>query len=290
MTITNTITPLATAIQLSPLMDPDGVPMQGMAGEPLAADEQGVVYTLRDDGPPDVLGELTPTDDGRLILVPLNGLNGLGAHDAHDKDMQKQLARCRRALARSRRRHWQRRVNNLSQRINSGNDRLSANNLNRLQNEHRHATDKLAQAKTREAEAALTAAQALSGDGNVGEINGLGASWWTKNRDKIVGFGAGAASAALVASGASKGTGLNTLINQGWNATKGFLLPPSQRSAAPAALPSTAQNTIAPRMPVTNQNEQPVQMPIVQAGIDTKTMLLISGLGLGALVLLRSKR
>ena len=358
----------APMIILSPLIDPDGVPMQGLAGEPLAADEQGIVYTLRDDGPPELLGELAPTEDGRLILIPMNGLGA----SASEKDSQIQLARCRRALARSRRKHWQRRLQHLSTRISRGqaSGRLSAQELSRLQNEQHIANNKLELAKTREAEAesALSTANALplSGDDDmaglagrkrfskkflkqalimaatggaaapflaasrtrqgrrmtgrflnddgtdptiagdempvstqVGGMDGLGASWWSKNRDKIVGFGAGAASAALVASGASKGSGLNTLINQGWDATKGFFLPQSQGGPAPAPAPTAMPMAMPAAMPMamptrmTVSNVPAAPMPMTQAGIggiDTKTILLISGLGLGALVLLRPKR
>ena len=44
--------PTAPARFLSPLIDRDGAPIEGLAGQPLAADEHGIVYTLRADGPP----------------------------------------------------------------------------------------------------------------------------------------------------------------------------------------------------------------------------------------------
>ena len=74
------------------------------------------------------------------------------------------------------------------------------------------------------------------------QIAGMGdiGSWWTRNREKVMGFGAGAASAALVASGASKGTGLNTLLTQGWDAAKGFLVPQSP-GGGPAPAPVLMQ-------------------------------------------------
>ena len=109
-----------------------------------------------------------------------------------------------------------------------------------------------------------------------------------KNREKILGFGAGAASAALVASGASKGTGLNTLVNKGWDAAKGFFIPPDQTApTAAAATPSAA-----PMMMPTPRSADPTIRfaPASIGGMDAKTLLLLGGLGLGVLVLFRTKK
>ncbi len=353
--------PNAPMIILSPLIDPDGVPMQGLAGEPLAADEQGIVYTLRDDGPPDVLGELASDEDGRLILIPMSGLGAT----AGEKEARIQVAKCRRAMARGRRRHWERRLQHLNKRIANGQAKgtLTPRESARLEREKQTATTMLEQAKSREAaaESSLTSASnaPLSDDGEdmaglgrfrmkknflkraalmaatggaaapfmaarrtkIGkrtfgrflnddgtdpmmagdelpvstQVAGVGdiGSWWTKNREKVLGFGAGAASAALVASGASKGTGLNTLLTTGWDAAKGFFVPKAQ-GAAPAPMPTAvASAPIAMRaaMPVMRSAAPPMQMAQAGiAGIDGKTLLLIGGLGLGALVLLRPKR
>lgn len=361
--------PPGTTILLSPLIDADGVPLQGLAGEPLAADEQGIVYTLRDDAVPEVLGELAPDDQGRMILIPLNGLGAT----AGEREARVQAARCRQAMARSRRRHHERRVKRLTARITSGQARgtLAPNQVARLEREKQHAMTKLEQAKAKEASAtqALTAATStpLSGidadgddldglgrfrikrkflkrgalmaatggaaapflaartrrgrrafggalnddgtdDGMAGDeapvstqMNGLGevGSWWTKNREKILGFGAGAASAALVASGTTKGTGLNTLVTKGIDVAKGFFLPPSQ-GGNPA--PGPAPVAIAQRAPAPAPTMMPAFAParvaataptMAQAGVggfDGKTLLLLGGLGLGALVLLRPAR
>jgi hypothetical protein len=138
----------------------------------------------------------------------------------------------------------------------------------------------------------------LNGDGMTGhevpvstQVNGVGdiGSLWTKNREKVLGFGAGAASAALVASGASKGTGLNTLVNKGWDAAKGFFIPQSQGGApAPAPMPMAMPSA----MPLMRTRSAAPPMQMAQAsigGMNSKTLLLIGGLGLGALVLLRRK-
>ena len=158
--------PNAPMIILSPLVDPDGVPMQGLAGEPLAADEQGVVYTLRDDGPPDVLGELAADDEGRLILIPMSGL-GAGSGE---KEARIQVAKCRRAMARGRRKHWERKVQHLIKRVERGqtNGSMAPRDLARLEREKQTAVAKLEQAKAREANADTALATAnnlpLSGD------------------------------------------------------------------------------------------------------------------------------
>ena len=137
----------------------------------------------------------------------------------------------------------------------------------------------------------------LNGDGMAGhevpvstQVSGLGdlGSWWTKNREKVLGFGAGAASAALVASGASKGTGLNTLVNKGWDAAKGFFIPPDQTApTATAATPGAA-----PMMMPTPRSADPTIRfaPASIGGMDAKTLLLLGGLGLGVLVLFRPKK
>jgi hypothetical protein len=369
--------PNAPTIILSPLIDADGVPLQGLAGEPLAADEQGVVYTLRDDALPEVLGELAPDDHGRMILVPLNGLGAT----AGERSARVQAARCRQAMARSRRRHHERRVKRLTARITNGQARgtLTPNRVARLEREKQQAMAKLEQAKAKEASAtqALTTATALplsgmDGDGMAddGDLDGLGrfrikrkffkraalmaatggaaapfvaasrtrrgrrafggalnddgagddamagaempvatqvgglgevGSWWTKNREKILGFGAGAASAALVASGATKGTGLNTLVTKGWDVAKGFFVPPSQGgSPAPGPMPAAIPMRAPAPMPVAAPSFAtvrtaaaslgPAMVPAGIGGLDGKTLLLLGGLGLGALVLLRPAR
>ena len=352
--------PNAPMIILSPLVDPDGVPMQGLAGEPLAADEQGIVYTLRDDGPPDVLGELVADEDGRLILIPMSGL-GAGAGE---KEARIQVAKCRRAMARGRRKHWERKVQHLTKRIERGqtNGSMAPRDLARLEREKQTDVAKLEQAKAREATADTALATAtnlpLSGDGDdmaglagrkrfgkkflkraalmaftggaaapflaasrtragrktfgrflnddgtdpmmagdempvSTQVAGMGdiGSWWTRNREKVMGFGAGAASAALVASGASKGTGLNTLLTQGWDAAKGFLVPQSPGGGpAPAPVPMPAAMPASMAVMRTRSAAPPMQMAQASiGGMDSKTLLLIGGLGLGALVLLRPK-
>jgi hypothetical protein len=350
--------PNAPTPVLSLLIDRDGTPIEGLAGQPLAADEQGIVYTLRDDGLPEILGGLAGDDDGRLILIPMNGLGAT----ADEKAVRIQAAKCRRAMARGRRKMWQRKIQHLTKRIARGqaNGSLTPEQLTRLEQEKQNATAHLERAKAREAaaETALTDASnlSLSGDGEdmaglagrkrfgkkflkraalmaftggaaapflaasrtragnrafgrffnddgsdpmmagnempvSTQVNGLsdpGASWWTKNREKILGFGAGAASAALVASGASKGTGLNTLVNKGWDAAKGFFIPPDQ--AAPAA--AVAAPSAAPMMMPASRSADPTTR-FAQAsigGMDPKTLLLLGGLGLGVLVLFRPKK
>ena len=247
--------PTAPARFLSPLIDRDGAPIEGLSGQPLAADEHGIVYTLRDDGPPEILGGLAGDEDGRVILIPMSGLAGR-------KRLGKKFLKRAALMA-----------------FTGG-----------------AAAPFLAASRTRAGKRAF--GRFLNGDGMAGhevpvstQVSGLGdlGSWWTKNREKVLGFGAGAASAALVASGASKGTGLNTLVNKGWDAAKGFFIPQSQGGApAPAPMPVAMPSA----MPLMRTRSAAPPMQMAQAsigGMDSKTLLLIGGLGLGALVLLRRK-
>jgi hypothetical protein len=350
--------PNAPTPVLSLLIDRDGTPIEGIGGEPLAADEQGIVYTLRDDGLPEILGGLAGDDDGRLILIPMNGLGAT----ADVKDARIQAAKCRRAMARGRRKMWQRKIQHLSKRIARGqaNGSLTPRERARLEQDLQNATTHLERAKAREAaaETALTDASnlSLSGDGDdmaglagrkrfgkkflkraalmaftggaaapflaasrtragnrafgrflnddgsdpmmagdempvSTQVAGMGdiGSWWTKNREKVLGFGAGAASAALVASGASKGTGLNTLVNKGWDAAKGFFIPPDQ--AAPAGAVATPSTATPMMMPAPRSTDPTMRFaPASIGGMDAKTLLLLGGLGLGVLVLFRPKK
>ena len=246
--------PTAPARFLSPLIDRDGAPIEGLSGQPLAADEHGIVYTLRDDGPPEILGGLAGDEDGRVILIPMSGLAGR-------KRLGKKFLKRAALMA-----------------FTGG-----------------AAAPFLAASRTRAGNRAF--GRFLNGDGMAGhevpvstQVAGMGdlGSWWTKNREKVLGFGAGAASAALVASGASKGTGLNTLVNKGWDAAKGFFIPPDQTApTAAAATPSAA-----PMMMPTPRSADPAMRfaPASIGGMDAKTLLLLGGLGLGVLVLFRPKK
>ncbi len=334
--------PNTPMVILSPLVDPDGTPIEGLGGEPLAADPQGIVYTLRDDGLPQIMGELAPSNDGRLILVPLNGLGT----NADEKSQRMQEAWRRRAHARHRRRHWEKTVRRLTEEIENGqkSGNVTPHHIAKLEKERTDATAHLEKAKAREviAQTALDAAStlqladdqadmaglgrfrmkrkflkraalmaatggaaapfiaashvpgvsvpALSGNESPvsTQVDGLGASWWTRNREKVLGFGAGAASAALVASAASPGTGLNTLVSKGWDAAKGFFVPGQTAPAPAAGMPAAA-----PMMMMPVARSAGPSMPMVQAGIggiDPKTLLLLGGLGLGVLVLFRPKK
>ena len=248
--------PTAPARFLSPLIDRDGAPIEGLAGQPLAADEHGIVYTLRADGPPEILGGLAGDEDGRVILIPMSGLAGR-------KRLGKKFLKRAALMA-----------------FTGG-----------------AAAPFLAASRTRAGKRAF--GRFLNGDGMAGhevpvstQVAGMGdlGSWWTKNREKVLGFGAGAASAALVASGASKGTGLNTLVNKGWDAAKGFFIPPEQ--SAPAAAVAAAPSTATPMMMPSPRSADPTMRfaPASIGGMDAKTLLLLGGLGLGVLVLFRPKK
>ena len=251
--------PTAPARFLSPLIDRDGAPIEGLSGQPLAADEHGIVYTLRADGPPEILGGLAGDEDGRVILIPMSGLAGRKRLGKKFLKRAALMAFTGGAAA----------PFVAASRTRAG-KRASGRFLNGDGSDSMMAGDE------------MPVSTQVAGMGDIG-------SWWTKNREKVLGFGAGAASAALVASGASKGTGLNTLVNKGWDAAKGFFIPQSQGGApAPAPMPVAMPSA----MPLMRTRSAAPPMQMAQAsigGMDSKTLLLIGGLGLGALVLLRPK-
>lgn len=304
----------ATIPVLYPLVDPTGQSLQGPGGVALASDDQGIVYTLRGyDQPPEVMGELTPTDRGQIILVPLNGLGATGTSSS-EKNTRVDTAKCRLSMAKRRRTHLERRIRSLTKKLESGQaaGSLSPRDQTKWEKERQDMTSKLESAKSAEttAHTAFDEANNTPASGTEG-IGHLGESWWNSNRDKILGFGAGAATAALAASAASKGSGLNTLVTQGWDATKQFFLPPS--AGGPSALPGQANAPTPVVMPPSvmmpvpmSQMPAPMRQPMpmmpqgggtpprfVPAGIggmDSKTLLILGALGVGALVMIKMKR
>lgn len=68
-------------LSVSPIVDRDGVMIEDARGVPLAANADGLVYTLQDDEPA-LLGALAETDDGHLVIARVEGL---GALDPADK-------------------------------------------------------------------------------------------------------------------------------------------------------------------------------------------------------------
>ena len=274
---------------LSPLVDGDGLMVEAANGVPLAADDTGLVYTLRDDGEPMPMGALDQDEGGRIILVPLSPqmLSGLGALDPKDKGHQLITLARRRAHARGRLAHWEK---TLARQREGGFADNHSKQVDALAKVERLKT-KLATIQT---DLERVNGETLNGDDDMG---GLGASWWTRNRSLIGGIAAGAAGTALVGSALTKGTGANSLVNSAWKGVKGFFTAPGAEEAAPAAAPAMARS--APYMPaaarpMTAAYAMPMQAPMapttMQAGIgggmDMKTMLLVGGIGLGALLLL----
>jgi hypothetical protein len=279
-------------IVLSPIVDRDGLMIEGANGVPLAADDAGLVYTLRDDGEPQAMGALDQDDDGRVILVPLpaQAMAGLGALDPKKKGHQLIRLASRRAHGRGRLAHWERTV-----------ARQRADGLADTHPEQVKALAKVERWKqklaTIQGDLERVNGEALAGDD---DMAGLGASWWTRNRSLIGGIAAGAAGTALVGSALTKGTGANSLMNTAWKGVKGFFTAPgaddAAAPAAPAAAPARGVATPAPAMPArpaAAAYAMPMPAPaapqVVQAGMggmDMKTLLLVGGIGLGALLLL----
>lgn len=274
-------------IVLSPIVDRDGLMIEGANGVPLAADDAGLVYTLRDDGEPEAMGALDQDDDGRVIIVPLpaQAMAGLGALDPKKKGHQLVRLAGRRAHARGRLAHWERSV--------------ARQRTQGMADTHPDQTKALAKVErwkqklaTIQADLERVNGEALAGDD---DMAGLG-SWWTRNRKLIGGIAAGAAGTALVGTALTKGTGANSLMNTAWKGVKGFFTAPGADEAAAPAAPARAVAMPAPAMParpVAAAYAMPMPAPaapqVVQAGMgsmDMKTLLLVGGIGLGALLLL----
>lgn len=276
-------------IVLSPLVDRDGLMIEGANGVPLAADDVGLVYTLRDDGEPEAMGALDQDDDGRVILVPLppQAMAGLGALDPQAKGNRLIQLASRRAHARGRLAYWERTV-----------ARQRTNGMADHHPEQAKALARIERWKSKlagiQAELERVNGEALAGDGD--EMAGLGASWWTRNRNLIGGIAAGAAGTALVGSALTKGTGANSLMNTAWKGVKGFFTAPGADDATPAApAPAPARAMVMPAAMPARSVAAAYAMPapaapqVMQAGMggmDMKTLLLVGGLGLGAFVLL----
>jgi hypothetical protein len=264
-------------IVLSPIVDRDGMMIESANGVPLAADDTGLVYTLRDDGEPEAMGALDQDEGGRVILVPLppQTMAGLGALDPKKKGHQLiKLAR-RRAHARGRLAHWERTATRQRERGDADSQPKQADALAKIE---RWKT-KLAAIQ---ADLERVNGEALAGGDD--DVSGLGASWWTRNRNLIGGIAAGAAGTALVGSALTNGTGANRLVNSAWNGVKGFFTNANGDVVASASIPAAPASM--PSMPMSMPTSAPPHM--VQAkigGMDIKTVLLVGGLGLGALIL-----
>jgi hypothetical protein len=230
---------------LYPLIDPAGEPVEGLSGEGLLADGDGLVYTLRDDEPA-LLGELVQFDDGRVIIMPI-GAPAMSAGETAS-----------RLAGLGGRRHFNRR---------------------------RVLRSAAMTAATGGASAPVDVAMAL---------RGLGASWWAKNRKTIGLIGAGAAGTALLAAGATKGTGFNDLLTKGYDTAKQFLTTSGGGAAAPdgAAAASGAPAPGGGARPAmrTASTRETGGRATVQGSVGGKVgpILLIAGLGIGALALMRA--
>ena len=257
-----------TPLLLSPLVDRDGVMIEGSNGMPLAADDAGLVYTLRDDGEPEAMGALDQDGEGRVILVPLpiSAMAGLGALDPQQKGHQLIRLASRRAHGRGRLAHWER---TLARQRASG---MAANHP-----EHSKALAKVERWKQRLA-LIQRDLERVNGDSLTGddEMAGLGESWWTRNRTLI---GDVATGTALIGSALTKGTSANPLIENTWNTVRGIFQPPGSTGTSPDPRPGPPGN---PPPPV-----RPPPVPPPASGMSMATILLIAGIGLGAVFLLR---
>ena len=185
---------------LAPLVDRSGNPLHDGHGAPLAADGDGLVFTIHPGQTPVAMGSLADDDQGRIILVPLAD-GDLAETHANDNDPAQQKGRAlirlgrRRAHLRGRIAHHQGRLQRLSEAGASASDDRRTRHLARIE----QLTAELAQVQQ-----ALDAANAQALNGMPGDdaMNGLGnfSDWWVRNRKYFIGAAAGAGGALLARS------------------------------------------------------------------------------------------
>ena len=229
-----------TTIVLSPLVDRAGTVLHDAQGVPLAADGDGLVYTMTADAGPTPLGELAEDDAGRVILVPL------GAIDPQDKGRKLTRVGRRRAHIRGRIAHHEGRLKRLADAGAQPDDQRTRKHTRRLET----LRSRLAQVQT-ELEAAN--AEALNGLADVGDnaddLQGLGSfsSFWNKNKKFIGGAAAGAAGAALIGSAMNPNSGLGKGVRALPGALSRFFVGDGTAApdAAVAAMPMPAPAAVA---------------------------------------------
>jgi hypothetical protein len=273
-----------TIIALSPLVDRTGTVLHDATGVPLAADGDGLVYTMTNDAGPTPLGELAEDDAGRVVLVPL------GALDPEDKGHKLTRLGRRRAHLRGRIAHHEGRLRRLTGAGAQPGDRRIEKHAGRIES----LRAQLAQVQ---AELEAANAEALNGLGDLADdtddMQGLGSfkDFWTKNRKLIGGIGIGAAGTALVGSAMNPNSGLGKGVRAVPGLLKNFFV--GDGGAAAAGDPTAAMMP-APMQPAPMPSAvaMPVEAaPTVQrAGLGgIPTWALIAGAAAVGLMLLKRR-
>ena len=222
-----------TLIALSPLVDRSGTVLHDAAGVPLAADGDGLVYTMTSHGGPTPLGELAEDAAGRVVLVPL------GAIDPEDKGHRLARLGRKRAHLRGRLAHHEGRVQRLTAAGVAATDPRMDKHTGRV--ETLKAELAAVQTELEQANAEpLNGLADLAEDGD--DLQGLGSfrKFWNKNKKIIGGVAAGAAGAALVGSAMNPNSGLGKGVRAVPGALKNFFVG-SRDAGSSAAAPATAE-------------------------------------------------
>jgi hypothetical protein len=212
-----------TVIALSPLVDRAGTVLHDATGVPLAADGDGLVYTMTADAGPTPLGELAEDDAGRVVLVPL------GAIDPEDKGHKLTRLGRRRAHLRGRIAHHEGRLRRLTGAGAQPGDRRIEKHAGRIES---------LRAQLAQVQAELEAANAEALDGladDTDDMQGLGSfkDFWVKNRKLIGGIGIGAAGTALVGSAMNPNSGLGKGVRAVPGLLKNFFVGTAGRRPRP---------------------------------------------------------
>ena len=219
-----------TTLLLAPLVDRAGATLTDANGQPLAADGDGFVYTMTADAGPTPMGELAEDGQGHVVLVPLGAADAAAGNPAAVDPAQKgrlltRLGR-RRAHLRGRIAHHEGRLRSLAEAGAQPGDARLARHTGRIESLKK-------QLAAVQAELERANAQALNG---VGDVDGLGESWWVRNRKYLVGAAAGAGGALLARSAIDPDGYVGRLIRTG-----SFNDPASAQAEQAAAAAALAQ-------------------------------------------------
>ena len=264
---------------LSPLVDRDGVMLDDARGVPLATDSTGLVYTMQ-NGRAVPMGALAEDEAGHIVIARVEGLSAL---DPRAKGRQLLQAGSKRARARGKLRHWEGELTKArAANLADGHPRV-VNALRRID----HWKTRVAHWQGR---VDAINAEPLEGLGDGGGVADLGAfsTWWKKNKGVIGGVAAGAAGTALVGSAINPASGFGQFVRQVPTALKQFFIQKDPVTGKSVAVPVPAGAASASPAGA----GMPESMPVMQAGMggmDTKTLLLLGGLGLGAMLLMRKQ-
>lgn len=284
---TTAIAPTPTTLLLAPLVDRSGTALTDANGQPLAADGDGLVYTMTSDVGPSPMGELAEDAQGHVVLVPLGAVDPADPAAAKGRLLTR-LGR-RRAHLRGRIAHHEGRLRSLTEAGAPPTDARLIRHTGRIESLKK-------QLAVVQAELESANNQALNGLGNLN--GGLGESWWVRNRKYIAGAAAGAGGALLARSAIDPQGFLGRFIRTG------SVNDPAAAAAEQAAAEAALRQAQGERDAARAQAAEAVRLATLRQaapGGDAAprlalggmpmppTWLMLGGLALGAFLLLRKR-